>query len=90
MRRNSCFVVSFSSLALKADDYAKAFEALESGDYETATYYLSFFASNGDSVSQYNMGILIVMAWVLKQIPKSLSHGYTSRLIKVICCQTSR
>ena len=48
----------FSSLALKADDYAKAFEALERGDYETATFFLSFFASNGDSVAQYNMGLL--------------------------------
>ena len=48
----------FSSLALKADDYAKAFEALETGNYETAAYYLSFFASNGDSVAQYNMAIL--------------------------------
>ena len=63
MMKSKCVVIAvllylFSSLALKADDYAKAFEALESGDYETATYYLSFFASNGDSVSQYNMGIL--------------------------------
>ena len=32
----------FSNLALKADDYAKAFEALERGDYETASFYLSF------------------------------------------------
>ena len=48
----------FSSLALKADDYAKAFEALERGDYETATFYLSFFASNGDIVVQYNLGLL--------------------------------
>ena len=48
----------FSSLALKADDYAKAFEALERGDYETASFYQSFFASNEDSVAQYNMGLL--------------------------------
>ena len=48
----------FSSLALKADDYSKAFEALERGDFETATFYLSFFVNNGDSVAQYNMGLL--------------------------------
>ena len=41
-----------------SDDYAKAFEALERGDYEAATFYLSFFASNGDSVAQYNLGLL--------------------------------
>ena len=63
MMRSKCIVIAvlfylFSSLALKADDYAKAFEALERGDYEMATYYLSFFASNGDRVAQYNMGIL--------------------------------
>lgn len=63
MIRSKCIVITvllylFSGLALRADDYAKAFEALEIGDYGTATYYLSFFASNGDSVAQYNMGIL--------------------------------
>ena len=63
MMKSKCIVIAvllylFSSLALKADDYVKAFEALERGDYETATYYLSFFASNGDSVAQYNMGLL--------------------------------
>ena len=63
MMRSKCIVIGvllyfFSSHALKADDYTKAFEALERGDYKTATYYLSFFASNGDSVAQYNMGIL--------------------------------
>ena len=54
----------FSNLALKADDYAKAFEALEKGDYETATYYLSFFASNGDSVAQHNWALFTVLAWL--------------------------
>ena len=63
MMKSNCIVIAvlfylFSSLALKADDYAKAFEALERGNYETAVYYLSFFASNGDSVAQYNMAIL--------------------------------
>ena len=63
MRRLKCIVIAvltylFSSVALKADDYAKAFEALGKGDYEMAAYYLSFFGSNGDSVAQYNMGIL--------------------------------
>ena len=63
MTKTKCVVIAivfylFSSLALKADDYAKAFKALERGDYETASFYLSFFASNGDSVAQYNMGIL--------------------------------
>ena len=51
MMRSKCIVIAvlmylLSCLALKADDYTKAFEALEKGDYETATYYLSFFASN--------------------------------------------
>ena len=40
------------------DDYAKAFEALETGDYKTARFHLSLFANCGDSVAQYNMGIL--------------------------------
>ncbi len=48
----------FSSLSVDASDYKKGFEALEKEKYEEAIYYLSFFASNGDSVAQYNMGIL--------------------------------
>ena len=67
----------FSSLALKADDYAKAFEALERGDYETATFYLSFFASNGDSVAQYNMGLLYRDGLGVEKNPKvALSWFY--------------
>ena len=63
MMRYKCILLALlfyfsSSLALKADDYAKAFEALERGDYKTATFYLSYFASNGDSVAQYNLGLL--------------------------------
>ena len=63
MMRLTCILLAFlfyfsSSLALKADDYAKAFDALERGDYETATFFLSFLASNGDSVAQYNLGLL--------------------------------
>ena len=63
MIRSKCILIAFlfyfsSGFALKADDYAKAFEALERGDYETATFYLSFFASNGDIVVQYNLGLL--------------------------------
>ena len=48
----------FSNVCLEASDYKKGFEALEEEKYEEAIYYLSFFASNGDSVAQYNMGIL--------------------------------
>ena len=67
----------FSSLALKADDYAKAFEALERGDYETASFYLSFFASNGDSVAQYNMGVLYRDGLGVEKNPKvALSWFY--------------
>ena len=63
MMRSKCIVIAvllylFLSLALKVEDYTKAFEALEKSDYETATYYLSFFASSGNSVAQYNIGIL--------------------------------
>ena len=66
-----------SSLALKADDYAKAFEALERGDYETATFYLSFYASNGDSVAQYNMGLLYRDGLGVEKNPKvALSWFY--------------
>ena len=43
---------------LKAGDYERAFEALKNKDYEKAIYFFSFFASNGDSVAQYNMGVL--------------------------------
>ena len=44
MMRLKCILIAIffyfsSSLALKADDYAKAFEALERGDYETATFF---------------------------------------------------
>ena len=42
----------------KASDYERAYEALAAKDYEKAAYFLSFFASNGDARSQYNMGII--------------------------------
>ena len=80
--RSKCIVIAvllylFSSLALKADDYVKAFEALERGDYETATYYLSFFASNGDSVAQYNLGLLYRDGLGVEKNPKvALSWFY--------------
>jgi TPR repeat protein len=48
----------FASISLNAGDYEKAFEALKEEKYEEASYYLSYFASNGDSVAQYNMGLL--------------------------------
>ena len=82
MIKSQCVVIAilfylFSSLALKADDYAKAFEALERGDYETATFYLSFYASNGDSVAQYNMGLLYRDGLGVEKNPKvALSWFY--------------
>ena len=74
---NSVVFLFSSSFALKADDYAKAFEALERGDYETATFYLSFFASNGDSVAQYNLGLLYRDGLGVEKNPKvALSWFY--------------
>ena len=45
-------------LTSSASDYERAFAALERKDFKKAAYYLSYFASNGDDVAQYNMGIL--------------------------------
>ena len=42
----------------EASDYEQAYEALAAEDYEKAAYFLSYFASNGDARSQYNMGII--------------------------------
>ena len=42
----------------EASDYELAYEALAAEDYEKAAYFLSYFASNGDARSQYNMGIM--------------------------------
>ena len=42
----------------KASDYERAYEALAAKNCEKAAYFLSFFASNGDARSQYNMGII--------------------------------
>ena len=50
--------VCFLPLASNASDYERAFAALEKKDFKKAAYYLSYFASNGDDVAQYNMGIL--------------------------------
>ena len=43
---------------LRADAYLRAFQALERQDYKTALYYLSFFAANGDTKANYNLGIM--------------------------------
>jgi TPR repeat protein len=43
---------------LKAEAYLRGFQALEQRDYETALYYLSFFAANGDAKAQYNLGLM--------------------------------
>ena len=67
----------FSNFALKADDYAKAFDALERADYETASFCRSFFVSNGDSVAQYNMALLYRDVLVVEKNPKvALSWFY--------------
>ncbi len=50
--------ILFKAELAKANDYERAYEALAAEDYKTAVYYLSFFASNGDARSQYNMGII--------------------------------
>ena len=82
MKKLNCVVIAIlfyllSSLAVKADEYAKAFEALERGDYKTASFYPSFFASNGDSVAQYNMGILYRDGLGVEKNPKvALSWFY--------------
>ncbi len=57
------YILIFTTIVIeaelaKANDYERAYEALAAEDYKTAVYYLSFFASNGDARSQYNMGIL--------------------------------
>ena len=52
------FNLSIFSPYTIADDYDRAFEALKQKDYERAIYFLSFYASNGDNVAQYNMGVL--------------------------------
>jgi len=55
------FFITSSAFFLKlvfASDYEKAFRALNKGDYEKAAYFLSFYASNGDAIAQYNMGLL--------------------------------
>ena len=92
--RLKCILIAFffyfsSSLALKADDYTKAFEALERGDYETATFYLSFFASNGDSVAQYNLGLLYRDGLGVEKNPKVAFYGFILQLSSAICCQIS-
>ena len=82
MKKLNCVVIAIlfyllSSLAVKADEYAKAFEALERGDYKTASFYLSFFASNGDSVAEYNMGTLYRDGLGVEKKPKvALSWFY--------------
>ena len=50
--------ILFEAELAKANDYERAYEALAAEDYKTAVYYLSFFASNGDARSQYNIGII--------------------------------
>lgn len=57
------YILIFASTLLRvssseASDYEQAYEALAAEDYEKAAYFLSYFASNGDARSQYNMGII--------------------------------
>ena len=55
----------------------KHLKHLREGDYETATFYLSFYASNGDSVAQYNMGLLYRDGLGVEKNPKvALSWFY--------------
>ena len=60
---------------LKADAYLKGFQALEQRDYKTALYYLSYFAANGDTKAQYNLGIMYREGLgVKKDDVQSLTH----------------
>ena len=60
---------------LRADTYLKGFQALEQRDYKTALYYLSFFAANGDTKANYNLGIMYREGLgVKKDDVQSLAH----------------
>ena len=60
---------------LRADAYTRGFQALEQRDYKTALYYLSFFAANGDTKANYNLGIMFREGLgVKKDDVQSLAH----------------
>ena len=60
---------------LRADAYLRGFQALEQRDYKTALYYLSFFAANGDTKANYNLGIMFREGLgVKKDDVQSLTH----------------
>ena len=63
----------------KASDYERAYEALAAKDYEKAAYFLSFFESNGDARSQYNMGIIYRDGLGFEKIPVKPSVGSCSQ-----------
>ena len=41
-----------------ADAYERSFRALEDGKFDEALYYISLYAGNGGSPSQYKMGVI--------------------------------
>ena len=60
---------------LRADAYLRGFQALEQQDYDTALYYLTFFAANGDTKANYNLGIMYREGFgVKKNDVQSLTH----------------
>ena len=69
--------ILFEAELAKANDYERAYEALAAEDYKTAVYYLSFFASNGDARSQYNMGIIYRDGQAMKKLQCSVGLVFT-------------
>ena len=49
--------IHFSSASL-ANDNLRGYKALESKDYKSALYYLSYQANLGDDKAQYNLGVM--------------------------------
>ena len=72
----SCFLIMLAA-PISAQDVQKGYEAYQNGDYATALKEWTPLAEGGDSVAQYNLGLMYHNGWGVPQDYKEAIRLYT-------------
>ena len=65
----SCILIMLAA-PISAQDFQKGLEAAQSGDFATALKEWTPLAAGGDSVAQYNLGLMYYNGWGVPQDDK--------------------
>jgi uncharacterized protein len=71
----SCILIMLAA-PISAQDFQKGLEAYRNGDYATALKEWTPLAEGGDSVAQYNLGVMYKNGWGVSQDDKEAVRWY--------------